>query len=144
MEDIEELVLSLSETLLWESISAYIEDISQAKIIMEGMSKSEGYQSNKEVIDCSIIDSEGFSVEDIEVKEENILISFEIPFILSVNMKMKIEAVAVGTCHIPNASNFNYNQYDFSSMNKRELLKYKDIVRDIKINYENIELLGQY
>lgn len=64
-------------------------------------------------------------------------------FILLVNMEIRIEAVAVGTCRIPDASSFNYNQYDFDSMNKAELLKYKDIVSDIKISYEDVELLGR-
>lgn len=143
MKHIEELVENLSETLLWECISDYVENLSQAKTIMGMISNSEATQGKVEVVDCSIIDSDEFSVENIKVVGEDILISFEMPFILLVNMEIRIEAVAVGTCCIPDVSSFNYNQYDFDSMNKAELLKYKDIVSDIKIRYEDIELLGR-
>lgn len=143
MKYIEELVENLSETLLWECISDYVENLSQAETIMGIISKSEANQGKVEVVDCSIIDSDEFSVENIKVVGEDILISFEMSFVLLVNMEIRIEAVAVGTCRIPDVSSFNYNQYDFDSMNKAELLKYKDIVSNIKISYEDVELLGR-
>lgn len=66
----EELVENLSETLLWECISDYVEKLSQAKAIMGIISKSEANQGKVEVVDCSIIDSDEFSVENIKVVGE--------------------------------------------------------------------------
>ena len=66
------------------------------------------------------------------------------PFILYVNQKYNIEAMAVGKLEIPNIGSFSYEKYDFSSMSKNQLLSMGNIVYISQIKYEDVEIVGTW
>jgi len=132
-----ELTEILQESLLWEVLSDYIQSPKQAARIMQ----SAGYSEN--IASVSIQDTDCFFASVDKANDNEIYIDFEMPFIVLVN-NYSIEAVAIGKMSIPSLSCFDYDKFDFGNMNKKELLKFKNIVTVMELNYFDVELIGKY
>ena len=138
--DIKSLIEDLRTTLLWETVYGFIENAAQATTLL----KRANLGTDLLVEKASIQDSEDFFITGIVENDNKYSISFEMPFILCVNQKYNIEAMAVGKLEIPNISSFSYEKYDFSSMSKKQLLSMGDIVCISQIKYEDVEIVGTW
>ena len=132
------LIESLRTTLLWENIYHHIESIDQANILLQ----KGRLENDVDVENVSIQDSEDFYITAINAENRRIVVTFEMPFILCVNKKYSIQAVATGSLDIPNTEDYPYDRYDFLSMGKKELLSFGNIISISEIAYEDVELLG--
>lgn len=90
------------------------------------------------------MDSEDFYVIDIAESKDTIVIQFTMPFILCVNGKYNIQSVAAGALTIPDRRQFSYEKYDFSDMDRLELLVFHNMIQISNIAYEETELLGHW
>lgn len=140
----QELLDSLSETFLWEIVSAYIE---QARFLPDMLSDV-GYLDNKdEVIQkvdgMEILDSEPLEISDINADNGRISFGFEMPFVLIAKsgkeQLLRITATAAGKCSIPDENAFDWSAYDWDDMNKTELLEHKDLAKFSELRFEYVE-----
>ena len=136
--DRDELIDNLRTTLLWETVCAHIERGNEANIILQ----KAGVENGVAVERAEIQDSEDFFVSDVCESGGRIVIDFEMPCILCVNNKYRIEATAAGKLDIPNSESYPYDSHDFAAMGKKELLSFGGIVSVSSITYSDVELLG--
>lgn len=135
----QELLDSLSETFLCETVSAHIE---QTRFLSD-MLRDVGYLDNKDEIIQKIDRSEILDSEPLEISAPNaengrISFGFEMPFVLIAKsgkeQLLKITATAAGKCSIPDESAF-----DWDDMNKPELLAHKDLAKFSELRFEEAE-----
>ncbi|MDE7399410.1 MAG: hypothetical protein K2N06_07755, partial [Oscillospiraceae bacterium] len=102
----QELLDELSETFLWEIVSAYIE---QPRFLPD-MLRNVGYIENKDEIiqkvdDIEVMDSEEPEIFNSSAENGRISFGFEMPFVLNARCGkeplLRITATAAGQCSIP-------------------------------------------
>lgn len=140
----QELLDSLSETFLWEAVSAEIEQIR----FLPDMLRNIGYLDNKdEVIQnvdgMEILDSEPLEISDHNADNGRISFGFEMPFVLTAKcgkeQLLRITATAAGKCSIPDGNAFDWSAFDWDDMNKSELLAHKDLMEFSELRFEYVE-----
>lgn len=140
----QELLDGLSETFLWEIVSAYIE---QTRFLPD-MLRNVGYLENKDEIiqrvdKMEILDSEPLETFDCSADNGRIFFGFEMPFILIAKsgkeQLLRITATAAGKCSIPNENAFDWNAFDWDDMNRPELLAHKDLAEFSELRFEQVE-----
>lgn len=140
----QELLDGLSETFLWEVVSAHIE---QPRFLPE-MLQNVGYLDNKgEIIQrvdgMEIMDSEPLEILYNVTENGRISFGFEMPFVLIAKsgkeQLLRITATAAGKCSIPDENAFDWNAFDWDDMNKQELLAHKDLAEFPQLNFEDAE-----
>lgn len=141
---IQELLDSLSETFLWETVSAYIE---QTRFLPD-MLRNVGYLDNKDEIiqkvdGMEIMDSETLEILGCNAENGRISFGFEMPFVLVAKcgkeQLLRITATAAGKCSIPDECAFDWSAYDWDDMNKPELLAHKDLAEFSELRFEYVE-----
>ena len=135
-----EIIENLRTTLLWENVCHYIERVDQASLILEKTSLVDTLT----VEIATIQDSEDFYIKTIKEDDRMIVVTFEMPFIICVNEKYNIQAVAIGNLNIPNTEDYLYEKHDFISMDKKKLLSFENIVSISKIHYESVEIISMW
>ncbi|MBM6797474.1 hypothetical protein H7U28_01220 [Coprobacillus cateniformis] len=136
----ETLIEELRTTILWDNVWSYIESVEEAnRLLQQPDLKGNGCTEK-----VDIMDSEDFYVVDVAKNKDTFVIKFEMPFILCVNGKFNIQSIAVGTLTIPDIEHFSYEKYDFSDMNRNELLAFHNIIQISNIEYKDTELLGYW
>lgn len=138
--NIEDLVEELSTTLLWENVSNYIESVEEVNKMLDNIELEEEELAQS----VAIQDSEDFVITGFDSDDAHITVEFEMPFIMCVNNKFNIESTAVGKISIPSINQYSYENYDFSEMDKKELLSFGSIIELNKIHYVDTELLGYW
>lgn len=140
----QELIESISETFLWEVVSAHIE---QPRFLSE-MLVNIGYLDNKEEIikrvdGMEILDSEPLEILYNIAENGKITFGFEMPFVLVAKsgreQLLRITAIAAGKCSIPDENAFNWGAFDWGDMNKQELLAHKELAEFLLLNFEDAE-----
>lgn len=140
----EQLLENLSETLLWEVISAKVEEVNQLPVMLKDI----GYIDGKDemiptITRCEILDSEPFGVTDFSVDGDRICIHFEMPFVLTAwknkDEIWRITSAAAGTCSVPDIETLNWEEIKFEDMNRIELLERKNLVEISELNYVETE-----
>lgn len=140
----QELIESISETFLWEVVSAHIE---QPRFLPE-MLANIGYLDNKDeminkVDGMEIMDSEPLEILYSVAENGRISFGFEMPFVLIAKsgreQLLRITAVAAGKCSIPDENAFDWSAFDWDDMNKQELLAHKDLAEFLQLNFEDAE-----
>lgn len=140
----QEFLDSLSETFLWETVSAYIE---QTRFLSD-MLRDAGYLENKDEIiqkvdKMEIMDSEPLEILDHNADNGKISFCFEMPFVLVAKsgkeQLLRITATAAGKCSIPDENAFDWSAYDWDDMNKPELLSHKDLAELSELRFEEVE-----
>lgn len=134
----------LSNTLLWEVISAKLEEINQVSVMLKDI----GYLDDKEntidqINQCEIFDSEPLKMMEVSVQEGKVLINFETSFILSAwhnnEPLLRITAFTAGKCSIPDVEVFDWEKIEVEKMSKNELLENKMLIEMIELNYIGVE-----
>lgn len=140
----QELLDKLSETFLWESVSAHIE---QTRLLPD-MLQNVGYIENKdEVIQkvdkLEILDSEPLEIFGQSADNGRISFNFSMPFVLVAKsgkeQLLRVTATAAGKCLIPDGNAFDWNAFDWDDMNKQELLSHKDLAEFSQLRFEEVE-----
>lgn len=141
---VQRLLDSISETLLWENISAQIEKTDHLPELLNEI----GYLENKDRIiqradKMQIIDSEPPEFSNIGVEGGKFIISFIMPFVMIVKSGkeelVRITATAAGNFSIPDESAFDWNAYDWGDMTRPELLSHGDLVSFSKLSFSDVE-----
>lgn len=140
----QELLAGLSETFLWEVVSAHIE---QTRFLPD-MLLDIGYLENKDEIiqrvdNMEIMDSEPLEILGSYADNGRISFGFEMPFVLNARCGkeplLRITAIAAGRCSIPDENAFDWNALDWEDMNKPELLSHKDLAEFSTLRFEDVE-----
>lgn len=135
----------IAETLLWENVSKYVEQVTELRTIIGGITYIDVGLIDK-IDECEILDTEEFTLIEITEGINSIRVKFEMPFALCcwANKKhiFSVTAVANGECVIPDEKNFDYSSVDFDSMNRKDLLDVGEIVcvDNIKYNYVEVDM----
>ena len=133
--DRNELLELLSADLLWEIISAKVEEVNQ----IPAMLKNIGYLDDKEELisqinNCEVFDSEPLNVIGFTVQEEKIFIDFEMSFLLSAwhdeKSLLRITAAVSGKCSVPDVNVFDWENRDAEEAG---------IVNVLELNYVDVE-----
>lgn len=136
--DIEEI----AETLLWENVSKSVEKISELKAMLEGIGYMDKELAEK-IDECEVLETEEFCIINVREQAEHIQVEFEMPFILycwqNKAHMLRVTACVSGICEIPDDEHFDYDTVDFSSMNRKELLSYGNMVRIFDVEYSDVE-----
>ncbi|MDE6476076.1 MAG: hypothetical protein K2L08_04405 [Erysipelotrichaceae bacterium] len=142
--DREELLEELSESLLCEVVCLHIEKVDQ----IFSMLKDIHYIEDKEhvllqVKECELLHTEDFDIVNSIIDDGNILIAFEMPFILSVwgeeDQLLRITANAVGKCKVPDIDKHNWNSIELEDMDKEALLANQNLVDIVELGYTYVE-----
>ncbi len=133
----------IAESLLWENVSNYVERPEELKSMTENLTYIDHSIVNQ-INSCEVLETEEFTIVKMKEINESIQIEFEMPFILycwkdKVHL-LRISACANGRCEIPNEKRYDYSSVDFSSMNRKELLKYGEIVKIDRVKYSDVEV----
>lgn len=140
----QELLDSLSETFLWESVSAHIEQIQ----FLPDMLRNVGYIENKDKViqkadGMEILDSEPLEIFGQSADNGRISFGFSMPFVLVAKsgkeQLLRITATAEGKCSIPDENNFDWNTFDWEDMNRQELLSHKYLAEFPQLRFEEVE-----
>lgn len=138
----DKLIETLSETLLWENISDYVERTVQVSEILKDIAYIE-HDVFSEVKKAEIFESEEFIIESVERRSNKYYISYTMPTILmfydSSEQILRVTTNITGSCYIADKDHFAWDKYDFKSMNRLDLLSHKDLVDVIECRYEDIE-----
>ena len=140
----QDLLDKLSETFLWETVSAYIE---QSRFLPD-MLRNVGYIENKDKViqkvdNMEVQDSKPLEIFDINAKNGKISFGFEMPFVLIAKsgkeQLLRITATAVGQCSIPDENAFDWSAFDWDNMSKPEILSHKDLAEFSGVRFEQVE-----
>lgn len=138
------LLDKISETFLWENISAHI---GQTRLLPD-MLHNAGYIENKDELmrkadGADILDSEPPEISKVNADNGRFTFSFTMPFILIVKsgkqQLLRITATAAGNCSIPDESAFEWETFDWDNMSRQELLAHKDVVEFSQLCFEDME-----
>ena len=133
------LIEELRTSILWNNISEYVEQIEQARRIVD-----ETYLRDVVKIESTeISQSDDFYVTAVTESNGRIVIDFEMPLLLDVNLECTFLASAVGRLDIPDMKAYPYYKYDFAAMNLQELLSFRDIISIIELRYEDVEVFEE-
>lgn len=134
----------LSETFLWEIVSAYIE---QPRFLPD-MLRDVGYLDNKDEVIQKVDSLEISNIDPLFIlycitENGRIVFGFETPFVLiakSGNERLlRITAVFAAKCSIPDENAFDRSAYDWENMNRQELLAHKDLAEFSAVRFEDAE-----
>jgi len=133
----------IAETLLWDNVSSYVENIDEFKRMIKKIS-SVKEEIIQKINCCEILDTEECCILTVNKTDDGIQIEFEMPFILycweDKQHLLRVTAGAKGKCTIPDETKFDYKNVDFSKMNKKELLTYRNIVKIHDVVYQDVEV----
>lgn len=148
----EDVVEHIQE-LLWDYVVNYVETADDAKTKLSDIAAENNFphynpDCGKPIEKLVIQDSEDFNILDYKTVGDRIVVSFEMIFIALVTPDgdgevYHIEGTAVGTLIVPNSQNFDYEKYDFDDMRKPQLLEHFRIIKDIDLNFEYVEYMGE-
>lgn len=132
----------IAETLLWENVSNYVEQVTELTKIIDNITYIDVVIES--INECQILDTEEFIVTDVIERIGSIQVKFEMPFVLYCWANKKhvlcVTAVASGDCEIPDEEGFDYSSVDFDEMNRKELLEVGGIVHINYITYSDVEV----
>lgn len=140
----QELLENISDTFLWEVVSAHIEQ----PHFLPDMLRNVGYIKNKDEImqkadRSEILDSEPLEIFDCNAENSRISFGFEMPFVLIAKsgkeQLLRITAIAAGKCSIPDENTFDWSAFDWDDMNRQELLSHKDLAEFSVVRFEDVE-----
>lgn len=139
-----ELLENLSTTLLWEVISAKVEEVNQLPVMLKGIAYIEDKDEIiSKITRCEVLDSEPFDVKDFSVDGNRIKIHFEMSFVLTAwenkEERWRITSTAAGTCFVPDIEIFHWEDIKFEDMNRMELLERKNLVEISELKYVETE-----
>lgn len=139
-----ELLDKISETLLWENISAQIEKTERLPELLNEI----GYLDSKdEIIKKAdkerILESEPPEFSNIQVEGGRITLSFTMPFVMIVTSGkeelLRITATAAGNCSIPDENAFDWGAFDWGDMTRPELLSRGELVSFSRLSFTDAE-----
>ena len=139
-----EFIDGLSETFLWEVVSAYIE---QPRFLPD-MLRDVGYLDNKDEVirrvdSMEIMDREPLFILYCITENGRIVFGFETPFVLIAKsgneQLLRITAIFAAKCSIPDENAFDWSAYDWDNMNRTELLSHKDLAEFSAVRFEDVE-----
>ncbi len=133
----------IAESLLWEKVSNYVEQIKELTSMIGKISYIDT-DVLASINWCEVLDSEEFIVIGVERVGKCIQVEFDMPFILSCwrdkKQLLRVTACISGTCEIPDETTYDYSSINFSVLNRKELLELGHIVKISNIKYYDVEV----
>lgn len=141
-EHMNQMIKTIAETLLWETVSADVENTTHLPAMLDGL----GYVNHEliaQISRCEMLETSSFDVIDVELADDKMYISFEMPFTLTAWNDtapiLRIMAVAEGTCSVPDLDAYHWNSHNFYAMDKPEILSHRDLVEIEELYYSEVE-----
>jgi hypothetical protein len=138
----QDLVNVLSDSLVWQVVSEYVEQINQVPIMLKDI-RYYDISNLPEVTMCEVFVCDSFDVLAFEVENGKIIMDFEMPMVYSVwshdEQQLRITTIVRGKCAILDLDNYDWERFDFSKMNRLELLRHQDLVEIIELGYHETE-----
>jgi len=140
----DELVEIIGERLLWDIVGNYAE--THIEFLKEAL-RPLGY-IDYEAIDklrfAEVRESDEFIVNEFRTKEGILTIEYEMPAgILAKNddgsVCFHVTTWCTGEVEIPDINSYNWNDIEFDSLNRPQILGYSHLVKMIRLSYEDTE-----
>ncbi len=128
----------LSGTLMWKCVEEKIATKEETYQLLKAIDRDEVVKT------VEIQDSEDFIISDGEQEngQGQIRFRFMMPFVMMVNEDFHLQALALGSLKIPDDEHFSYDEYDWGSMDRQQLLSHRDLVVIDELNYRDVEILN--
>lgn len=133
----------IAETVLWENVSNYVEQVSELDKILANISYIDKNISGV-ITRGEVLDSEELCILNTLETNGKVEVTVEMPFILTCwkekEQLLRITACIKGICVIPDERNFDYGVANFWGMNRRELLEYGKMIEFKEVEYFDVEV----
>ena len=140
----EELIEIIGEGLLWDIVGNYVE--THLELLKEALRPLGyiDYEDVNKITFAEVRESDEFIVNEFRAKEGILTVEYEMPAgILAKNddssVCFRVTAWCTGEVEMPDIDSYNWNSIEFDSLNKTQILAYSNLVKTIRLSYEDTE-----
>ena len=140
----DKLVEIIGEGFLWDIVGNYAE--THLELLKEAL-RPLGYINYEDVDKITFVEvreSDEFIVNEFRAKEGILTVEYEMPAgILAKNddgsVCFHVTTWCTGEVEIPDIDSYNWNDIEFDSLNRPQILGYSHLVKTIRLSYEDTE-----
>ncbi len=140
----DKLVEIIGEAFLWDIVGNYAE--THLELLKEAL-RPLGYIDYEDVDKITFVEvreSDEFIVNEFSAKEGILTVEYEMPAgILAKNddgsVCFHVTTWCTGEVEIPDIDSYNWNGIEFDSLNRPQILAYSNLVKMIRLSYEDTE-----
>lgn len=140
----DELVEIIGEGLLWDIVGNYAE--THLELLKEALRPLGyiDYEDVDKITFAEVRESDEFIVNEFSAKEGILTVEYEMPAgILAKNddgsVCFHVTTWCTGEVEIPDINSYNWNDIEFDSLNRLQILAYSNLVKTIRLSYEDTE-----
>ena len=140
----DELVEIIGEALLWDIVGNYTE--THLELLKEAL-RPLGYIDHEDIDKITfaeVRESDEFIINDFSAQAGILTVEYEMPAgILAKNgdgsVCFHVTTWCTGQVEIPDIDSYNWNEIEFDSLNRPQILAYSHLVKVIRLSYEDTE-----
>ena len=140
----DELVEIIGEGLLWDIVGNYAE--THLELLKEALRPLGyiDYEDVDKITFAEVRESDEFIINDFSAQEGILTVEYEMPAgILAKNddgsVCFHVTTWCTGEVEIPDMNSYNWNDIEFDSLNRLQILAYSNLVKTIRLSYEDTE-----
>ena len=140
----DELVEIIGEGLLWDIVGNYAE--THLELLKEALRPLGyiDYEDVDKITFAEVRESDEFIINDFSAREGILTVEYEMPAgILAKNddgsVCFHVTTWCTGEVEIPDIDSYNWNEIEFDSLNRLQILAYSHLVKKIRLSYEDTE-----
>ena len=140
----DKLVEIIGEGFLWDIVGNYAE--THLELLKETLRPLGyiNYEDVEKITFAEVRESDEFIVNEFRAKEGILTVEYEMPAgILAKNddgsVCFHVTTWCTGEVEIPDIDSYNWNDIEFDSLNRPQILGYSHLVKTIRLSYEDTE-----
>ena len=140
----DKLVEIIGEGFLWDIVGNYAE--THLELLKEALRPLGyiNYEDVEKITFAEVRESDEFIVNEFRAKEGILTVEYEMPAgILAKNddgsVCFHVTTWCTGEVEIPDIDSYNWNDIEFDSLNRPQILGYSHLVKTIRLSYEDTE-----
>ena len=140
----DKLVEIIGEAFLWDIVGNYAE--THLELLKEALRPLGyiDYEDVDKITFAEVRESAEFIVNDFSTQEGVLIVEYEMPAgILAKNddgsVCFHVTTWCTGEVEIPDINSYNWNGIEFDSLNRPQILAYSNLVKKIRLSYEDTE-----
>lgn len=140
----DELVKIIGEGLLWDIVGNYAE--THLEFLKEALRQLGyiDYEDVDKITFAEVRESDEFIINEFDAQEGILTVDYEMPAgILAKNddgsVCFHVTTWCTGQVEIPDIDSYSWNEIEFDSLNRPQILAYSHLVKTISLSYEDTE-----
>ncbi len=140
----DKLIEIIGEGLLWDIVGNYVEiHLELLKEALRPLGYID-YEDVDKITFAEVRESDEFIVNEFCAKDGILTVEYEMPAgILAKNddssVCFHVTTWCTGEVEIPDINSYNWNSIEFDSLNRPQILAYRNLVKTIRLSYEDTE-----